>query len=80
MSQESKRGSLVPGISLILVSLSISVMPGDWIEGRFGFEPDGGNGVIEWLLVLLPLGLGVALLVRAFILRGYLEKARNVGR
>jgi hypothetical protein len=35
----------------------------DWIEEVFGVDPDGGNGSLEWVLV-------VALLVAAILLGG----------
>ncbi|HKR70579.1 MAG TPA: hypothetical protein VJT16_17195 [Streptosporangiaceae bacterium] len=37
----------VLGIATILTA----VWP-DWIEELFGFDPDGGNGTIEWWIVV----------------------------
>ncbi len=38
----------------------------DWIEGLFGFDPDGGNGTAEWWIVaaLAVTTLAVAALAR----------------
>ena len=30
------------------------VLGPEWIEELTGFEPDGGNGALEFLIVLLP--------------------------
>jgi hypothetical protein len=31
-----------------------------WIEGLFGFDPDGGNGKAEWLIVVVLAAAAVA--------------------
>jgi hypothetical protein len=31
----------------------------DWIEKWFGFSPDGGSGLTEWLIVLAGLAVAV---------------------
>ena len=38
--------SALLGVATILTA----VWP-EWIEGLFGFDPDGGNGSAEWLIV-----------------------------
>jgi hypothetical protein len=38
-------------------------LPKQWIEERFGVEPDGGNGAIELFLTLVPIGMGMTLLL-----------------
>jgi len=53
------RGIVATSLSLIVAILGC--FPANWIEMRFGLNPDGGNGAMEFLLVLLPLAL-VALL------------------
>ena len=35
----------------------------DWIERIFGLEPDGGDGSIEWGLVLAFAGLTIAFII-----------------
>ena len=49
------------GIATILTA----VWP-EWIEGLFGFDPDGGNGTTEWwiVLVLAVITVAVAALAR----------------
>jgi hypothetical protein len=33
----------------------ITIFWHDWIETLFGVDPDGGNGAVEWLTVLILL-------------------------
>ncbi len=51
----------VLGVATILTA----VWP-DWIEGLTGFDPDGGNGNAEWLIVvaLAVITVAVAALAR----------------
>ncbi len=53
--------SVILGATTILTAL----WP-DWIEGLFGFDPDGGNGTVEWLIVaaLAVVTIAVAALAR----------------
>jgi hypothetical protein len=48
-----------------LATILTAVWP-DWIEGLFGFDPDGGNGTVEWLIVavLTVATIAVAVLAR----------------
>ena len=46
----------------------------DWIEGVFGFDPDGGNGTVEWLIVAV---LAVATIVVALLARRDLRTVRR---
>lgn len=51
----------VLGVATILTA----VWP-EWIEGLFGFDPDGGNGTTEWgiVVVLAVATIAVAALAR----------------
>ena len=51
------------GIVLILIGVGFGLLSKEWIEETFGFEPDGGNGVLELALVVIPIAIGVWLLV-----------------
>jgi uncharacterized membrane protein YedE/YeeE len=57
------------GVATILTA----VWP-DWIEGLFGFDPDGGNGTTEWWIVL---GLAVATIAVAALARRDLRVVRR---
>ena len=38
----------------------------DWIERCFGFSPDGGNGALENLVLLIVLSVTVVLFLRGW--------------
>jgi hypothetical protein len=41
------------GLALVSFVLMIATLVSrEWIEAVFGWEPDGGNGVVEWALVV----------------------------
>jgi hypothetical protein len=48
-------------VSALLAAATIltAVWP-DWIEGLTGFDPDGGNGSAEWLIVVVLAVITVA--------------------
>jgi hypothetical protein len=48
-----------------ILALATLVWP-TWIESLTGLEPDGGNGMFEWLIVLVfgLVALGLGLLAR----------------
>lgn len=55
------------GLAVLLgiVTMATAIWP-TWIETVFGFDPDGGNGQAEWLIVaaLAVAAVGVAALAR----------------
>jgi hypothetical protein len=55
------------------VTILTAVWP-DWIEGLLGFDPDGGNGSVEWLIVVV---LAVATVVVAVLARRDLRVVRS---
>lgn len=61
-------GKRVGAISLLLFLTTIGIvfgsMPRNWIELRFGLDPDGGNGLLELLLAAVPICVCVALAIR----------------
>ena len=58
----------VVGGLLVLLGVLVAVLPKDWIEETFHVEPDGGNGMVELGIVLVPIVAGVVMLVAAFTL------------
>ncbi len=69
------RARIEVGIAAILGAATIvtAVWP-DWIEGLSGFDPDGGNGTVEWLIVA---ALAVATLAVSALARRDLRVLRS---
>ena len=57
------------------VGTAAAFLPNDWIEQRFGFSPDGGNGMLEFLWVAAPLTLAAVLALS--LLREYRVSANR---
>ena len=47
------------------IGTTAAILPDDWIEQRFGFSPDGGNGFLEFMWVVAPFAVAAVLLVGA---------------
>jgi hypothetical protein len=54
---------------LIVVGVLFASLPKSWIEDTLGFEPDGGNGLVELALAIVPIVIGACLLVGPVLLR-----------
>ncbi len=67
------RIEIVLAVVLGAATILTAVWP-DWIEGLFGFDPDGGNGTVEWLIVAV---LAVATLAVAALARRDLRVVRR---
>jgi hypothetical protein len=50
----------------VAAGIAFALLPRTWIELRLGADPDGGSGLIEFLLAALPLMVGLALAIRFF--------------
>ena len=59
-----------------MATILTAVWP-DWIEGLFGFDPDGGNGTTEWWIVVV---LSVATIAVAALARRDLRDLRVARR
>ena len=61
-----KRALAIAALMLLAVSLSFSLLTPHWIESRFNSDPDSGSGLIELLLVVVPLIGAAAIAVVCF--------------
>jgi hypothetical protein len=54
----------------ISISLAIGVvfglLPRNWIELRLGFDPDGGSGWVESLLIFIPIAIAAGIVILVF--------------
>jgi hypothetical protein len=48
-------------ILFVLFGVGFALAPDAWIEARFGFSPDGGDGWVEALVAAAPIALGLCL-------------------
>ena len=67
------RIEMVLTVVLAAATILTSVVP-DWIEGLTGFDPDGGNGAAEWLIVA---ALAVVTVVVGVVARRDLRAVRR---
>ena len=61
------RVSIAIGVILVVVGILVAALPKDWVEQTLGFEPDGGNGFVELLMVLAPIVVGAVLIARGVV-------------
>jgi hypothetical protein len=47
-------------LRLSSIAVPFSVLPRTWIESTFAVDPDGGSGVLELMLVSVPVPLAIA--------------------
>jgi len=48
----------------LMAGMVFGLQPQNWVELRFGVDPDGGTGFLEFLLAAIPIGLGLASAIR----------------
>ena len=51
--------TVLSGASIVLAVMTLFWR--EWIEFLFGFDPDHGNGSVEWLFVLALAVIGISL-------------------
>jgi hypothetical protein len=59
MSRWQRLSFIAVPVSVVL-GLLFSVLPRTWIESTFAVDPDGGSGVLELMLVSVPVPLAIA--------------------
>jgi ABC-type transport system involved in cytochrome c biogenesis permease subunit len=55
--------TVIAALVLVAGGIVLSFFPQDWIETLWSFDPDGGSGLLESLLVAVPLLFGFMVLV-----------------
>jgi hypothetical protein len=68
MSDVESRWRLWIQALLCLAGLALALLTAvapSWIEDVLGIDPDGGSGLVEWLVVLLFASAGMAFGIRA---------------
>lgn len=70
------RSLVASGVALIAIGVAFALMSKEWIEDTLGFEPDGGNGMVELAIAVVPIVIGVGLLTYAAVQRGGVRRHR----
>jgi hypothetical protein len=65
MSRWLRLSSIAVPVTVFL-GLFLSVLPRTWIESTFAVDSDGGSGVLELMLVSVPVPLAIAFAVYLF--------------
>jgi hypothetical protein len=60
----SQRIQTISALISVTLGIVFGFLPRNWVELRLGFEPDGGDGLIEFLLVAILIAIGLALTIR----------------
>jgi len=63
------RALMALGVLLIIVGVAFASLPKSWIEDALGFEPDGGNGLLELAIAIVPIVVGACLVAGPVLLR-----------
>ena len=79
MSNSNQVKAVLAGV-LCLVGVMLAVQPRNWIEERFGFEPDAGSGMLELALVVLPIAFGLALATSVYVAHRVRHRERRSGK
>jgi hypothetical protein len=60
----NRRSKLLMALGGLLIGFGVlfAALPKTWIEDTLGFEPDGGNGLVELALAVVPIVIGICLL------------------
>lgn len=65
MTRRQRLCSIVVPIS-VAIGMVFGFLPRNWLELRLGIDPDGGSGLIELLLILIPVALAVCTAIFGF--------------
>jgi hypothetical protein len=49
-----------------IIAAAYGLLPKNWIELQLGVDPDGGSGLLELLLVAVPVAMGLRVAVSTF--------------
>ena len=61
-----KKIAILTSSFCVAAGIAFALLPRTWIELWFGADPDGGSGLLEFLMAALPIMVGLALAVRFF--------------
>jgi hypothetical protein len=57
---------LIAAPIFFIIGMLYALLPRNWIESQWGIDPDGGSGLVEFLLVFTPLAIAAGAAALAF--------------